>query len=594
MKKLSRKVLCALMSIFMVLTLGACASTRTSGSYKAGAYKATAKGNNGDIVIEVKFDKESILEVKTLEHSETTGPGDVALERMAKEVVDGLTLAVDTVSGATMSSKAILTAIEDCVKQAGGDVASLKTKIASKDNAKTDKEITTDVVIIGAGGSGLAAAASARENGAEVIVLEKQATIGGSTALSGGAIGATGTKFQKEKGIEDSKEAWLNLWKERQATSNPGSKYPDYNFVEKFMDDAVETTEWLVDTIGHKYVDVIGFGLDPAKRLHFPISDKTTKGGTSLAKNIESFVTSKGVEILTETPAKELIIDKDGNVTGVIAEGKNGKVKINAKKVILAAGGYAKNEELLKKYIPKAAGTSELSAAAAGSTGDGIIMAEKLGAALYEDPWVIGLGVASKLNGTSSLMMDWTKVYVNGKGERFTSEELHYAISTNKLLEQDKTWVIIDSTEANGELVKSLEEQMSSGEVVKADTFEALGKAMEVPEATFVKSMKDFNDGVKTGKDPMGKSKEYLVAVEKAPYYAIKLYPKTMGTFAGVKTNDNFQVIKVDGSPINNLYAVGENANKVLYNQVYMTGSSVQFALTSGRIAGEHAAKSVK
>ena len=191
-------------------------------------------------------------------------------------------------------------------------------------------------------------------------------------------------------------------------------------------------------------------------------------------------------------------------------------------------------------------------------------------------------------------MMDWTKVYVNGKGERFTSEELHYAISTNKLLEQDKTWVIIDSTEANGELVKSLEEQMSSGEVVKADTFEALGKAMEVPEATFVKSMKDFNDGVKTGKDPMGKSKEYLVAVEKAPYYAIKLYPKTMGTFAGVKTNDNFQVIKVDGSPINNLYAVGENANKVLYNQVYMTGSSVQFALTSGRIAGEHAAKSVK
>lgn len=584
------------MSLFILLALGACASTgsKADGSYKAGTYKATAKGINGDVVIEVKFDKGAILEVKTLEHSETTGLGDVALERIAKEVVDGQTLAVDTVSGATVSSKAILAAIEDCVKQAGGNVAKLKDKATSKDNSKTDKEITTDIVIIGGGGSGLSAAASASENGAKVIVLEKQATLGGSTALSGGAIGATGTKFQKEKGINDSKEAWLKLWKERQATSNPGSKYPDYTFVEKFMDDAVKTTEWLVDSVGHKYVDVIGFGLDPTKRLHFPVSDKTTKGGTTITKNLESYATGKGVEILTETPAKELIIDKDGNVTGVVAEGKNGKIKINAKKVILAAGGYAKNEELLKKYIPKAAGTSELSAAAAGSTGDGIIMAEKVGGTLYEDPWVIGLGVASKLKGTGSLMMDWTKVYVNGKGERFTSEELHYAISTNKLLEQDKTWVIIDSSEKNGDLIKSLEEQMSSGEVVKADTIEALGKAMEVPTETFVKSMKDFNDGVKTGKDPMGKSKENLVAVEKAPYYAIKLYPKTMGTFAGVKTNDSFQVIKADGSVINNLYAVGENANKILYNQVYMTGSSVQFALTSGRIAGEHAAKSVK
>ncbi len=578
----------------MTIGVAACSQSGSEGAYKAGSYKATKKGHNGDIEIEVKFDKDAILEVKTLEHSESAGLGDVAMERISKEVVEGQTLAVDTVSGATVSSNAMLAAIEDCVKQAGGDVAALKAKTGSVDKNQKVEEITTDVVIIGAGGAGLSAATSARQNGAEVIVLEKQATIGGSTALSGGSISATGTKFQKEKGIEDSKESWMTLWKERQATSNTDSKYPDYSFVDKFMDEAVKTTEWLVDYVGHKYVSIAGFGMDPAERLHNPFSDKTTKGGTTLTQNMESFVIGQGVKILTETPATELIVDEEGNVTGVISEGKNGKLIVYADKVILAAGGYAKNEELLERFIPEAAGTAELSAAAAGSTGDGMIMAEEIGAALYEEPWVIGLGVASKVEGTASLMMDWAKVYVNGNGERFTNEQIHYAIASNKLMEQDETFAIIDSSQANEALVKALEEQLSSGEVVKADTFEALAKAMEVPAETFVKTIEGYNEGAKSGKDAMGKSKEYLVAVENAPYYAVKLYPKTMGTFAGVKTNDSFQVLKEDGSIINNLYAVGENANKILYNQVYMTGSAVQFALTSGRIAGEHAANSLK
>jgi len=135
---------------------------------------------------------------------------------------------------------------------------------------------------------------------------------------------------------------------------------------------------------------------------------------------------------------------------------------------------------------------------------------------------------------------------------------------------------------------------MPSEEAVKADSLEALAKAMNVPVDTFTKTMAEYNEGVKTGKDKMGKSANSLVAVESAPYYAIKVYPKTMGTFAGVKTNDNYQVIREDGSVINNLYAGGEMANKALYNQVYMSGSAVQFALTSGRLAGEHAALNMK
>ena len=580
----------------MIFSLGACSpagSTEGGTAYKAGTYTAVAKGHNGDVKVEVEFSDAAILSIKIVEHSESAGISDVPMKRIPEEVIEGQTLAVDTVAGATVSSKAILAAIEDAVKQAGGNVDALKAN-KKEDTAKTETELTTDVVVVGAGGAGLAAAASAHENGAKVIVLEKQATVGGSTALSGGAISAPESRFQKELGINDSKQAWTDLWKERQSTSNPNGKYPDYNFLAKFMDEAVVTTEWLVDYVGHQYETVKGFGVDPAERLHFPLTDGKTKGGTAVTQNIEKFILGEGIEILTETKATELIADKDGNITGVVAESKSGKVTIHAKKVILAAGGYAKNEELLERFIPKAAGTAEISAAAAGSTGDGIIMAEKVGAALYEEPWVIGLGVGSKVEGTGSLMMDWTKVYVNGDGERFTSEEVHYAIATNKVLEQKSPWIVLDSADANAKLIEALEAGMSTGEVVKADTLEALAEAMGVPVDTLVQTIRTYNEGAKAGKDAMGKNKDYLASVEKAPYYGVKLYGKTMGTFAGVKTNDSFQVLREDGSVINNLYAAGENANKVLYNQVYMSGSAVQFALTSGRLAGAHAAQNLK
>lgn len=591
------KVLSLLLCLAMVFSLVACSQT-TSGQekaiYKAGSYTATAKGNNGDVTVEVKFNDMAIESVKVVNHSETAGLSDAPIQRIPEAVVKGQTLTVDTVAGASNTSMAILAAIEDCVKQAGGDVAALKANVATNSDAKKDIELTTDVVVIGAGGTGLAAAVSAQQNGADVIVLEKLATVGGSTALSGGGISATGTKFQKEQGIEDTKESWMKLWKERQATSNPTSIYPDYNRVDKFMDEAIVTTEWLVDYIGHEYASIAGFGLDPVKRLHFAKSDATIKGGTSLIQNIEKFANEKGIKIMLETPAKELLTDSNGSVVGVMAENKDGKVTVRAKKVIIAAGGFAKSEELLERLAPKVAGTSQLSAASVGSTGDGIIMAEKLGAALYEDPWVIGLGISSKVPGTGSLMMDWTKMYVNGKGERFTNEQMHYAIATNKLIESDATWLILDSSEANAKLVAAAEAAMSTGEVVKADNFEALAAAMGVSADTFAKTMSTYNKGTKTGKDAMGKEKEYLVAVEKTPYYAIKMYPMTMGTFGGIKTDENFQVLRADGSVINNLYAGGESANRVMYNQVYMSGSAVQFALTSGRISGEHAAKNLK
>lgn len=589
-----------MLGLIMVFNIAACSkstkdndakSDTTSGTatYQAGTYTAKAEGNNGDVTVEVVFDDHSIVSVTVKEHSETSGLSDAPMERIPQQIVEGQTLAVDVVTGATNSSKAILAAVEDCVKQAGGDVNALKVAVTTDDKSQDVKELTTDVVIIGGGGTGLAAAGSAFENGAKVIVLEKLATVGGSTALSGGGISATGTRFQQELGIEDTPESWMELWKERQSTSNPGSPYPEYDRVDQFMDDAVVTTHWLVDYMNHKYTRIEGFGVDPVARLHFPEA-----GGASLIANLEKTLKDKGIDILLETKATELVTDDKGDVVGVTAENAEGKLIVHAKKVIIASGGFAQSKELMERFLPQFVDDMGISAASAGSTGDGIIMAEKVGAALYEDPWVIGLGMGSLIPELRGIEWDTTKVLVNEKGERFMNENSHYAIVTNKVAQNEQVWMVIDSSEANAKIVGALDGKLPNAEIATGNTIKELAAAMQVSEEALVKTMDTFNAGVASGKDAFNKEAAALVSVNKGPFYAFKYYPKTMGTFGGVKVDENYRVLKEDGSIINNLYAGGEAANRHLYNQVYMSGSAVQYALTSGRLSGEHAAKAVK
>lgn len=588
-----RKSIIILLLVTLLVGLVACKKNDNSGEKLAGlnpgTYEAIGKGNNGDILVEVSFDQESILDVKVKDHNETEGIGNKPIDLLPLQIVENQSILIDTIAGATMTSNGILEGVKDCILQAGGKVENFEKEL-DKIGKKSEKELTTDILVIGGGGTGLSAAASAKENGASVIVLEKLANVGGSTALSGGGISATGTRFQKELGIEDSKDLWKDLWMKRQATSNPKSIYPDYERVDKFMDQAVDTTHWLVDKIGHKYSSVEGFGFDPFPRLHFPEGGM----GSVITGNIENYLKENSVDILTETEAKELIIDEKGRVVGAIAEDRENIFKITAKKVILASGGFAKNEELLKRFIPEMEGTSDLSAASVGSTGDGIIMAENIGADLYEEAWVIGLGITSKIKELSILDWDTTKILVNRRGERFFNEASHYAIVTNKVAEEKGAWMILDSKGGSKETMDLIDSLVDDKELFKGESIEELAGKINIERDKFKSTVDEFNLACEKGVDEFEKDKEMLVPIKTGPYYGVRMYPKTMGTFGGVKTDDNFRVLKKDGSIIENLYAGGECSNKIYYNQVYMSGSAVQLALTSGRISGEHAAKSLK
>lgn len=453
------------------------------------------------------------------------------------------------------------------------------------------KELTTDVLVIGGGGAGIAAALSAHQNNAKVILTEKMSKLGGSTGISGGAIGAANTRFQRALGIKDSEESWMKLWHDREKLSNTISKYPDYHFVDYFMKEAVKTTEWLVDYAHHKYAAILGFGMDPVRRLHFA-GPANKLGGPILLANLTKAMKEKHIKYLTSCSAQELLID-DGEVSGAKFRINNDILLIHSKKTIIAAGGFAHNKEMLTKYIPEAAEVYEHCYSGDGNTGDGIKMAQKVGAALYEDPWIIGEGVATNVKHTFALTMDWSKLYVNGLGKRFMNEESHYSIVTNKLLQQKNPWLILDSASYNQDIITKLITGISSGEVIKADTISELARKMKIDKNQLTTTINEYNKGSKNGIDAFGKEKKYILPITTAPFLAVKIYPVIMGTFGGVKTNHYFQVLNNDGQVIKNLFATGESANRVIYNQVYMTGSSVQFALTSGRIAGKSAAKEI-
>lgn len=455
-----------------------------------------------------------------------------------------------------------------------------------------NKDLNTDVLVIGAGGAGFAAALSAHQNGAEVILAEKENQVGGSTGMSGGGISATNTRFQREAGIKDSKASWMKLQHEREDTPDHSNKYPDYNLVSSFMDEAPKTTEWLVDFCNHKYEEITGFGVDKVRRIHCALKNGGL-GGPVVISNLAKTVKKKDITVLTNMDAEELVV-RDEAVKGAIFDGKDGKITIYAQAVILATGGFAKNSKLLEKYVPQMKAAFSHCFAGQGDTGKGILMAKEAGAALYETPWVLGCGIALNIPHSFLLSMDQSKIYVNSKGKRFMNEETHYAVVANRVAQQQNPWLILDSNDRNKQEIQIIENGLKTGETVEADSIADLARAMNVPDNNLVKTVENYNSYAQNGNDPLHKEPKYLLALKKAPYYAVKIYPQMIGTIGGVKINLDYQVLNKDNQVIPGLFATGETANGGLYNNVYMSGSSVQFVLTSGRIAGKVAAKECK
>ena len=590
-RSLTKRLVSVLFSLLLILTLVGCQSASDEAMFKAGTYEATVAAHNGDLSVEVVVDENAITSVTILEHNESPSISDAAIERIPVAIVDTQSLAVDTVSGATVTSKAIILAVTEALKLAGGDIEKLSVKSDKVAVKGETKEYTADVVIIGGGGAGLAAAVAAHENGATVIVVEKMSRLGGNTILSGGAFNAVDPVRQEAQGIEDSVE------KHYTQTFEGGDKQGNPVLIQTLVENAYAGVQWL-EAMGMKFNDqvftVLG-GMWP--RAHKP----STPLGTGFISTYQAYIdANEGIEVLLDTEALELVI-ADGRVVGVKAESLVGDVVLNANNgVILATGGFSANNEMLEKYNeiwPSLAGIKTTNHP--GATGDGLVMAEKIGASLIglSNIQLLPMGdpVTGSLSGNIEQGVE-NRIFVNKSGNRFVDEGARRDVMTKALFDQEDAWlwVVLDgknypTPEKKNNFNETIEELIAQGRAFKGDTLEELAAAIGVDPANLVKAVEEFNAAVDSGKaDSFGRTL-FDTKIDTPPYYAGARVPTVHHTMGGVEINEYTQVLDTNGDIIPGLYAAGEVTGGI-HGANRLGGNALADVTVFGRIAGESAA----
>lgn len=583
-----KRFLSVLLSIMMVcLCIPAMAAT-----YTAGTYTAETNGNNGPVKVEVDFSDDAITAVRVTEHAETAGISDAPIERIPAEIVEKQSLSVDAISGATNTSKAILLAVEDCVKQAGGDPEALK---GAADTAETveHEDMSADVVVVGGGIAGLAASISAAESGANVILVEKQAVVGGSGLLTAaGFYGAETDAVPAEvETIDEMYNHILDMIAEGGSLENV-----DVDRIRHLCESSPEIVKWL-EGMGAEFTTT-SFGIKDAKEHYHLLADGSN--GPGQVKILAAQAEKAGVNVMTETKCVALK-QENGVMTGITVMQGDATFDINAKSVILACGGYARNQEMMMRLAPQS--LFSYTCSNAGATGEVLQMAADLGAAWYNHQFMLTCGFTSDPN--SALGMVCYPPYasmpvVDQTGHRFMNEFLLWTLNSEMVrnVENAPFYGIFDSKFLKGTAAEfkydSIEQALAEGSpyVVKADTLEELAAKMGITDTeAFLETIKTYNS-VKGTSDPepaFGVPNEQLSFVEEGPFYGILMVSLNAGTMGGIQTQTTGEVLDVHGNVIPGLYACGEASNGAIYDRGYISGTSVLNCYVAGRDAGASA-----
>lgn len=553
------------------------------------ATEGTAKGYKGEVVAHVSFDGDKISNIH-VDHQETEGLGAAAIDKMVPQIIENQSVNIDSVSGATSSSKALIEAVSAAITAAGHNIEDYQEDFTSEDKERTDATKDVDVVVVGGGGAGFAAAVTAKENGADVVLLEKMPQVGGNTLISGGEMAAPANELQEKEGIEDSKELFAEDVKE--AGGNP-------ELIDVLADHATEDAYWLRDDIGVKWLDnLMFFGGHSVKRSLIP----EAHSGNELIKNYLKKCEELGIEVITDADVKE-ILTEDNKVTGVKAETPDENLTVNAKSVVLATGGFGANDEMtyendneIDEYVK--------STNSPGATGDGIIMAEKLGADTVDMDKIQLYPICDPETGRLLYVGDTRLVggalLVNKEGNRFVEElgtrrEISLAIKDQTdhvgyLLWDEKSNETTGTMASNPEEAK---EQFDKGNLYKADTIEELADHFDIDKEELLKTVERFNENSKKEEDPDFNLRMLGWTVEEGPFYMLKAAPAVHHTMGGLKINTEAEVLTKDDEVIDGLYAAGEVTGGI-HGSNRLGSAAIADITVFGRIAGKNAAEHAK
>lgn len=538
------------------------------------------RGHEAGLKVAVTMDGDKIANVEVVEHNESDGIADQALVDVPKAIAEHNSIAVDGVSGATETSDGIKAAVEAALVAGGLNVDNYKTEVAKNEEGE-DVTYDTDVLVVGGGIAGLSAAIEAQDNGADVILIEKLPRVGGSTILSGGYILAAESFVQEEAGIESSWEDLANyLYEVSEGEANK-------DMLDKIAQQSGENIKWLADK---------GMVFDPEiTKLHSTHEHAwghapegkayTANGGPDFINPLEADFKDNGGELLYETWATELI-EYEGAVTGAVATNvNNDNITINAKKVILATGGFNASEEMVAEHHPYI--KNLIHGGSPGNTGDGIIMAEELGAATnYHDS---GIDITTHHPTYYGYGEEFKGLFVLPDATRFVDESIFHFQRTRVLMDLDENgiWAITDQGN------ERIDEGIELGTAFKAESIEELAEKAGLDPDQLVKTVEAYNAACELGEDDeFGKPAEFMVPIEGPEYYALMMNMTSSGTIGGLVVDELGKVLTEDGEVIENLYAVGELANEALLYKGYPgSGTSIMLCLYQGRVAGADAAK---
>lgn len=549
-----------------------------AGAAMAESFTATAAGFGGDVTVTLTIDGTNLTDAKIDGAGETPTIGGAAMEKLSAAMLAGNRVDVDAIAGATVTSNAVLSAAAEALAASG---AELEAKDAAAEVVVREDE-TTDVLVIGGGGAGLTAAISAREAGANVILVEKLSFLGGCSAMSGGVILRAAIETDSEEDMND--DALYEF------LMNESEHRADAAVVRKYIDSSVDTFNWIYDKMVKHPENVQRYPMIPETL----VANRLPGRGPEIMGDIADYAYSLGADIRLEVAATELI-EENGKVVGAVvryADGGEQKIYANAG-VVLATGGFASSKEKLAQYSTPGA-EKIASYASAGTVGDGLDMAAKVNAKIdFIEDWDTCGSFSLAFTGYDTGRMH-DLVLLNSAGERFISEAniqpTIYTAMRHEIAKgyENAFWFLIDDN-----IDSNTQWLIDNAGAVKAADIAELAAITGVPADTLQATIDAYNAAAGADTDVFGKPAVYNKGIQ-APYTVVFTQPMRTTTIGGLSITTDAEVLAEDGSIVEGLYAAGELANKNFFGTVYTCGTAFGHAVIYGRVAGASAAANLK